>query len=189
MWYAHEKVIKVICTSIFIKQKTLRKAELRWKYAPNCEISKQTWPCHNLKRTKTILSLQKSDVKTLIEVLTGYCLIGTHAEWIGRNLYDCYRSCQQPEEEENIEHLLCHCPAYNRTRNDLLEKYILSNLSDIVATNIWAILKCQRSKWFCHEGLEEYLWYGVLMVSQWVIFNPNEVFIYYRLLNSTSYFR
>ena len=58
--------------------------------------------------------------------------------------------------EENIEHLLCPCPAYNRTKNDLLGNYILSNLSDIVATNIRAALKfVLRSKWVCHEELEK----------------------------------
>ena len=42
---------------------------------------------------------------------------------------------------ENIEHLLCQCPAYNRTRNDLLANYILSNLADIVTIDIRVILK------------------------------------------------
>ena len=97
-----------------------------------------------------------SDGKTLIDVLTGHCLIGTHVERMGRNFYDYCRSCQQPEEKENIEHLASHCPAYNKTRNDLLGNYILSTLSDIVATDIRAILKfVLRSKWFCHEELEE----------------------------------
>ena len=99
-------------------------------------------------------------MKTLIEVLTGHCLIGTNAKRMGRHFYDYCRSCQQPEEKENIEHLLCHCPAYNRTRNDLLGNYILSNLSDIVATDIRAILKfVLRSKWFCHEESA----YGITM--------------------------
>ena len=40
---------------------------------------------------------------------------------------------KQPEEEENIEHLLCHYPAYNRTRNDPLGKYVLSNHPKICA--------------------------------------------------------
>ena len=108
---------------LFIKQGTLRQAEQKWKNATNCEISKQTWPC----RTKPLLGLRKSDVKTLTEVLTEHCLKGIHVERMGRNSYDYWRSCQQPEEEENIEHLLCHCPAYNRTRNELLGNYFLSN--------------------------------------------------------------
>ena len=78
-------------------------------------------------------------MKTL-ELLTGHCLIGTHVERIGGNFYDYCRSCQQPEQKENIEHLLCHCPAYNGTKNDLLGNYILGNLSDIVATDMRAIL-------------------------------------------------
>ena len=71
-----------------------------------------------------------------------------HVEKMGRNFDDYCKSCQQSEEEENIEHLLSHCPAYNSTRHDLLGNYILSNLSDIVATDIRAILKfVLRSKW------------------------------------------
>ena len=94
-------------------------------------------------------------MKTL-ELLTGHCLIGTHVERIGGNFYDYCRSCQEPEEEENIEHLLSYSPSYNITRNDLLGNYILSNISDIVSTDIRSILKfVLRSKWFCHEELEE----------------------------------
>ena len=35
------------------------------------------------------------------------------------------KSCPQPEQEENIEDLLCHCIAHNITRTDLLESYNL----------------------------------------------------------------
>ena len=81
---------------------------------------------------------------------------GRNAEGMGRNFYDYCGSCQQPEEEENIEHLLCHYPPYNITRNNLLGYYILSNLSDIVATDIRINLKfVMRSKWLWHEELEE----------------------------------
>ena len=97
---------------LLIKQKTLRQLELRGKNALNCEQSK-------------IRSQRMSDVKTLIDILTGHCLVGTHAETVGRSFYDYCRSGQQPEQEENIEHLLCHCPAYNRTRNDLLQTTFL----------------------------------------------------------------
>ena len=69
-----DTIIPIGTCRLLINQKTLRQAEHRWKNAANCEIAKQTWPCHNLKPTKTILSLRKSDVKTLIEVLTGHCL-------------------------------------------------------------------------------------------------------------------
>ena len=150
----HDTIGMPIATCrLFIKQRTLRQAEQRSNYATNCEISKQTWPCHNLKRNKTILGLRKSDVKILTELLR---LIGIRAERMGRNSYDYCRSCQQPEEEGNIEHLLCHCPPSNRTRNEPLGNYFLSNLCDIVATDKRAILKFViRSKWYCHEELGE----------------------------------
>ena len=80
---------------LYIKDKTLR-----------TKIEKCT-QLRNLQTdmAKTILSLRKFDVITLIEVLTGHCLIDTHAERMGRHFYDYCRSCQQPEEEENIEYL------------------------------------------------------------------------------------
>ena len=86
----------------FIKQGTLRQAEQRWKNATNCNISKETWPCLNLKRTKISLGLRKSGVKTISEVLTGHSLIGIHAERMGRNSYDYCRRCQQTEKEERL---------------------------------------------------------------------------------------
>ena len=124
--------------------------------ALNCEISKQTWPCHNLKRTKAILSRRKSDVKTLFDVLTGHCLIGIHAKIMGRYFYDYCGSCQQPEADKILN-------IYSVTVQHIIERgmicwenYILSNLSDIVATDLRAIpLFVRRSKWFCHEKFEE----------------------------------
>ena len=60
---------------------------------------------------------------------------------------------QQREKEENIEHLLCHCPAYNR-KKDIIEK-LLSN-QFIGYCEFWynAIYKfVSLSKWFCHGEL------------------------------------
>ena len=67
---------------LFIKQGTLRAADQKWKNSTNCEISKQTWTCHYLKRTKTILSLRKSDAKILIEVLTEHCQAHMRKAWV-----------------------------------------------------------------------------------------------------------
>ena len=56
---------------------------------------------------------------------------------------------------ENIEHLLCHCPAYNTIEREMIS-WETTNLSDIVATDISPIVKfVLRSKLFCHEEFEE----------------------------------
>ena len=70
--------IEAAC-KLFIKQGTLRQTGQRWKNATNYEIFKQTRPCRNLKRTKTILVLRKSTFNNVlilrIEQSVGLCCL------------------------------------------------------------------------------------------------------------------
>ncbi|XP_070075503.1 uncharacterized protein [Drosophila takahashii] len=74
---------------------------------------------------------------------------GTHARRLGLSSYDYCRSCKQIEEEENIEHLLCFCPAHNLKRFQTLGSYTLPNLAAIQGTSIPKLL-CflKRTNWF-----------------------------------------
>ncbi|XP_044248759.1 uncharacterized protein [Drosophila takahashii] len=74
---------------------------------------------------------------------------GTHARRLGLSSYNYCRSCKQIEEEENIEHLLCFCPAHNLKRFQTLGRYTLPNLAAIQVTSIPKLL-CflKRTNWF-----------------------------------------
>ena len=68
------------------------------------------------QRTEDIRRRNRCELSSLIGTFTGHCLIGRHATRLGIIANDICRDCQQLEEEEKIEHLLCFCPAYINRR-------------------------------------------------------------------------
>jgi len=59
-------------------------------------ISRLTWPNYNSKRTKTLLQCSREDIFTLLNALTGHCLIGTHAHMQPQLQTDRRRGEHQP---------------------------------------------------------------------------------------------
>ena len=76
-----------------IKQKYYILADQRWQRS-NCNVSRQTWPKYELKRSLALLNMSKSDVKLLVEVMTG------HAERLGLAYNDYYRL--EPDEKKQL---------------------------------------------------------------------------------------
>jgi len=119
----------------------------RWNSISTCQNSRLTWPNYNSKRTKTLLQCSREDISTLLNALTGHCLIGTHALRLG--LSNFCRSCKQIDEEESIEHLLCFCPAHNLKRFQTLGSYTLPNLAAIQDVSIQKLVYfLRRTKYF-----------------------------------------
>jgi len=90
--------------------------------------------------TKTLLQCSREDIFTLLNALTGHCLIGTHALRLGLSYHDFCRSCKQIDEEESIEHLLSFCPAHNLKRLQTIGSYTLPNLAAIQGVSIHKLL-------------------------------------------------
>jgi len=57
----------------------------RWN-SISISISRLTWPNYNSKRTKAPLQCSREDISTLLNALTGHCLIGTHALRLGLSI-------------------------------------------------------------------------------------------------------
>ena len=66
------------------------------------------------KRTKMLLSLTKSEMKTVTGILTGHCGLKYHMHKIGKSQDSTCRLCM--EESETAQHILCECPATARVR-------------------------------------------------------------------------
>jgi len=101
---------------LLLRQRLYTLSNNRWNSISTCHNSRLTWPNCNSKRTKTLLQCSREDISTLVNALTGHCLIGTHAVRLGLSNHDFCRSCKQIDEEESIEDLLCFCPAHNLKR-------------------------------------------------------------------------
>ena len=87
---------------LFIKQETLRQVEVRWKNISNCEISRQTWPCHNLERAKTSQMWKQSASSWL----NNAWLANMRKDWVAplRTAW----AVNSPNKKRNNEDLLCH---------------------------------------------------------------------------------
>ena len=126
------------------------KATTRWNEEPTCCHTKQLWPELNLRRSKDVIALSRHNICTVIAVLTGHWVGGQHALRLGiTGRQDYCPSCHDEEEEESIEHLLCHCPAFCRTRWSTFGHPHLDNLTDLQSVRIKDLLLFLNStKWF-----------------------------------------
>jgi hypothetical protein len=66
------------------------------------------------KRTEMLLTLTKSELKTVTGILTGHCGLNHHMHRLGKSQEDTCRLCM--EESETAQHVLCECPATARIR-------------------------------------------------------------------------
>jgi hypothetical protein len=66
------------------------------------------------KRTEMLLTLTKSELKTVTGILTGHCGPNHHMHRLGKSQEDTCRLCM--EESETAQHVLCECPATARIR-------------------------------------------------------------------------
>jgi len=107
------------------------KANVRWKSHDGCRRAKQTWLEYNKKRTEKLLSKSRKDIARITATLTGHWRIGTHARKTNLPFNQHCRSCNDPQEAETPEHLLCHCPALGRSRHRWLGAHELASLNDV----------------------------------------------------------
>jgi hypothetical protein len=61
-----------------------------------------------------LLTLSKSELKTVTGILTGHCGLNHHMHRLGKCQEDTCRLCT--EESETAQHVLCECPATARIR-------------------------------------------------------------------------
>lgn len=87
-----------------------------WLANSICEFAKAFWPRVERKWFIELLALSKAYIAAIIGVLTGQCLIDTHAVRL-KTLED--PTCQTCYEEDVVvtyRYLLLHCPAFARLK-------------------------------------------------------------------------
>jgi len=114
---------------LHLRQRLCTLSNNRWNSVSTCHNSRLTWPNYKTKRTKTLLQCSRVDITTLLNALTGHCLIGTHAIRLGLSNHDFCRS---------IEHLLCFCPAHNLFRTAIQDVGIQKLLCFLRRTEYFA---------------------------------------------------
>lgn len=90
----------------------------RWVTAPGMRQAKNLihGPCP--KRTKLLLNLNRSKLRTVTGLMTGHCHLARHMHLLGIHEDPACRGCM--EDEETPEHVLGDCPAFSRLRHTYL---------------------------------------------------------------------
>ncbi|XP_058987393.1 uncharacterized protein LOC131806753 [Musca domestica] len=124
------------------------KTQQKWLDETGCTISKRIWPVLSEKRTRSLMSLSKPDLKLVVGIITGHCKVrAMTSKWDSDDIDYC-RICQDEEEIETIEHLLCHCPALINVRHKIVGELVSRDLSSFSTTDPAVILQlARRFKW------------------------------------------
>jgi len=111
------------------KESLLVLSNNRWRNLDQAKTAKIFWPKHSSKRTDLLLTLSRRECSLLVGVTTGHCFIRYHLKKMGLSNTDRCRACD--DDIENVEHILCKCPAVARLRLNHLGKHIYSTLVDL----------------------------------------------------------
>lgn len=124
-------------------------SQQRWELLPGHRVSKATLPKVDIKRTNTLLSLNRKDLSLISGIYTGHCLIGIHAIRLGLPGNEECRSCGAIDSTESIEHLFCECDTFWHKRFMHLNKYFLDGLHELTLFTPGQLLGFIKStNWF-----------------------------------------
>lgn len=118
---------------------------VRWEQSNSYLTTKQTWGNLKKNNSKTILGLNKNDLRSLIGVLTGHNPLCYHLKRMGFQVSELCRWCGGSEIEEDSFHFLCQCPALSQRRHRILGAFLFQNLDDIEDLHPMQLIKFLKS--------------------------------------------
>lgn len=105
---------------------TLTEHSIRWSQETGCNGTRRFWgkldPCKSCK----IIKMNKASLRLYTGLATGHSLLRKHAVTLGLLQNSVCRGCD--EQEETVEHLLCHCPAVRYRRLKHLNCHFMTDL-------------------------------------------------------------
>ncbi|XP_056644778.1 uncharacterized protein LOC130450428 [Diorhabda sublineata] len=105
----------------------------RWSNRDDCVISRSLWPVLQKKKTTELLGYGKASIRRVVAVITGHCTVGSRLRKMGIRTNDLCAECI--EEEEVIEHLMCHCTALASKRLQCMGSETLECLEETADLN------------------------------------------------------
>jgi RNase H len=101
----------------------LRRKKAHFETLPPNSLARR-FLSYSSKRTQELLTLTKSELKTITGILTGHNGLNYHMHRIGKSRDENCRLCL--EESETAQHIICECPAIARVRLKHFDKGYLS---------------------------------------------------------------
>ncbi len=129
-----------------IRQDFKKKWVCKWNASAKSVHTKLIWNEKLVKYSRTLLDMDRSQLRMVVNLITGHNTLGKHMVRIGKSNDDTCRWCG--EEEESSFHFLCECPALSVRRFNTFGSYYFQNIHDIHGTNPWVLLAyIKLSKW------------------------------------------
>ena len=114
-----------------IMEQILDNSNQKWMGRTDCKVSRTIWPVLDRAKSNVLLSMDRMSLRKVIGVITGHCALGAmRIKWDAMASDSC-RLCEEVDELESIEHILCHCPALQRRRQRSFGRQFLDGLDDI----------------------------------------------------------
>nr|AMS38355.1 hypothetical protein [Bactrocera tryoni] len=123
----------------------VKKIKTRWNELPGCKTAKVMCKTVDRKYTKFLLALDRRDCRNMMGILTGHCLVATHARRMGLTDREDCRKCLEQGTRETMEHLLCTCPALARLRCKHLGSPRYDTLEEVSIVRPQSLLKFASS--------------------------------------------
>ncbi|XP_073841439.1 uncharacterized protein [Musca autumnalis] len=136
-----------------LEQGYRNKASQIWQNEPGCRVSKAI--CLSKRRTSSLFLLKKVELRLTVGLITGHCNIRAMSyKWGRTEGADYCRLCEDEEELETIEHLLCRCPMLTSKRLRITGEHTIQSLSSFCETEPKSLLLFAKSlKWLQQEEL------------------------------------
>lgn len=99
------------------KELLLSKWTAAWLTRSDCRQTKQWFLQPNMKAAKDILSMNRKELSSVVQVVTGHNFLGRHCAVVGDVENDECRLCM--EDEESSFHIVAECPALAGFRREI----------------------------------------------------------------------
>ena len=104
---------------MLLKEKIYTKWKEKWLLDPAYRMTKIFYPEPHSTKAKTLLKLNRTELKTLVEVITGQ----NNLNYINNKIYGTDLLCRFcEEEEETFDHFINDWPCFYQDRCEILKK-------------------------------------------------------------------
>ena len=121
-----------------IKEWSKKIHQAEWTKRTDCRQTKMMIPKANNTVWRQIKNFTRQKMRKITQILTGHSTLKRHLNIMQIEEDPTCEQCE--EEQETVEHFLCHCPAFARIRQETLGKHFIKN-SEISTETIKNIYK------------------------------------------------
>ena len=114
-----------------IDRVTKASAENRWKESDHSLCTKLFFPSYDAGKTKFLINESRRGLRSLIGIVTGHNMLGSHAKRLRLTTDDTCRYCSSLDCSEDTQHILCQCDGVAKTRHFIFGTFFFDVEEDL----------------------------------------------------------